>query len=213
MAQLVRDGKPSPCSQLAPHGHRVPNDAQNKGAGVALSAGDICYLKQSDGKIYKSIASAQAEAASFHGMCPTDIPAGEPVSLFHDERFDYTSTVVLVPGKSYFVSDSVAGGLQDTPPYPGALPVCYAIDETRVQLLMPFDAVNTGYNTELATVLANIPQAAEVDLVAATGVADGTVADVGGAFNQATLNNNFQDLATKVNAILTKLRAAGIIAP
>jgi hypothetical protein len=35
------------------------------------------------------------------------------------------------------------------------------------------------------------------------GVVDGTIADVGGAFNQATLNANFADLAAKVNAILT----------
>lgn len=48
-------------------------------------------------------------------------------------------------------------------------------------------------------------------LTAASGTADGTVADVGGAFSQTTLNNNFQDLATKVNAILVELRKAGII--
>lgn len=45
-----------------------------------------------------------------------------------------------------------------------------------------------------------------------TGVADGTVADVGAAFSQVTLNNNFADLAQKVNAILTALRNAGVIA-
>lgn len=49
------------------------------------------------------------------------------------------------------------------------------------------------------------------NLVAATGTADGTVVDVGGAFSQATLNNNFQDLATQINAIQNALRSAGII--
>ncbi len=53
--------------------------------------------------------------------------------------------------------------------------------------------------------------ATEADLVEAFGTADGTLADVGAAFNQATLNNNFQDVATKINAILAKLRTAGII--
>ncbi|HEU4708752.1 MAG TPA: hypothetical protein VFS17_05515 [Methylophilaceae bacterium] len=37
------------------------------------------------------------------------------------------------------------------------------------------------------------------------GTADGTIADVGGSFNQATLNNNFADLAAKVNALIRRL--------
>jgi hypothetical protein len=49
-------------------------------------------------------------------------------------------------------------------------------------------------------------------LTAASGTADGTVADVGASFVQATLNNNFQDLATKVNLIRTNMRAAGLMA-
>lgn len=65
--------------------------------------------------------------------------------------------------------------------------------------------------TELDTLLDAIPLAAIADLTAASGTADGTVADVGGAFNQGTLNNNFQDLATKINLILARLRSAGII--
>jgi ABC-type amino acid transport substrate-binding protein len=49
------------------------------------------------------------------------------------------------------------------------------------------------------------------DLTAASGTADGTVADVGAAFSQATLNDNFKELATKVNAILAALRASGVL--
>lgn len=45
-----------------------------------------------------------------------------------------------------------------------------------------------------------------------TGTANDTVSDVGGAFNQATLNNNFADLAAKINAILTALKNAGLMA-
>lgn len=54
--------------------------------------------------------------------------------------------------------------------------------------------------------------AAIVSLTAGSGTADNTVADVGGAFNQTTLNNNFADLAAKINAILAALRDANIIA-
>ena len=38
-------------------------------------------------------------------------------------------------------------------------------------------------------------------LIAASGTSDGTVADVGAAFNQTTLNNNFQDIATQLNLL------------
>lgn len=45
-----------------------------------------------------------------------------------------------------------------------------------------------------------------------TGTANDTVQDVGAAFSQATLNNNFADLTAKINGILAALRGAGIIA-
>lgn len=38
-----------------------------------------------------------------------------------------------------------------------------------------------------------------------TGTADNTLADVGAAFSQATLNNNFADLAAKVNYLIRRL--------
>lgn len=44
-----------------------------------------------------------------------------------------------------------------------------------------------------------------------TGTADDTVADVGAAFSQATLNNNFADLTAKVNAVLQILAAHGLM--
>ncbi len=37
------------------------------------------------------------------------------------------------------------------------------------------------------------------------GTADDTLADVGASFSQATLNNNFADLAAKVNALVRRL--------
>lgn len=49
------------------------------------------------------------------------------------------------------------------------------------------------------------------NLTEGPGTADGTVADVGAAFNQTTLNNNFRDLSAKFNALLVECRKAGII--
>lgn len=58
---------------------------------------------------------------------------------------------------------------------------------------------------------ARAPAAAIADLVAASGAADGTIVDVGGAFSQATLNNNVQDIVTKLNALLAALRLQKVI--
>ncbi len=49
------------------------------------------------------------------------------------------------------------------------------------------------------------------DLTASVGTADGVVADVGAAFTQATLNDNFREMSTKINLILAALRADGTI--
>ncbi len=55
------------------------------------------------------------------------------------------------------------------------------------------------------------PTTAIPDLTAASGTADATVVDVTGSHDQTILNNNFKDLATKVNAILAALRASGTL--
>ena len=49
-----------------------------------------------------------------------------------------------------------------------------------------------------------------VALTVSVGTASNTIADVGGSFVQATLNNNFRSLAAKLNAVVAKLTAAGI---
>lgn len=48
-------------------------------------------------------------------------------------------------------------------------------------------------------------------LTAATGTPSTTIADVGGSFTQATLNNNFKSLADQLNLITNALKAAGIV--
>ena len=43
------------------------------------------------------------------------------------------------------------------------------------------------------------------------GSADGTVDDVGAAFNQTTLNNNFKECSTRINALRDALVNLGLI--
>ncbi len=54
--------------------------------------------------------------------------------------------------------------------------------------------------------------AAVTSLTHAVGTADGTVADVGSSFNQGTLNDNFKELSSKVNAIITALKDGNLMA-
>ena len=70
--------------------------------------------------------------------------------------------------------------------------------------------ISFGQNTMSGRYNNPIKVAGINSLTAATGTASDTIADVGGAFNQATLNNNFKSQADKINAILAALDAAGI---
>lgn len=54
--------------------------------------------------------------------------------------------------------------------------------------------------------------AAVTALTNSNGTGDNTIADVGASFSQTTLNNNFRDLSDKVNAIITALKNAGLMA-
>lgn len=59
------------------------------------------------------------------------------------------------------------------------------------------------------------PQATEADLVhtAVAGTTNGTLVDCTSSYSEAAVEENFKELAVKVNAILAKLRACGLIAP
>jgi hypothetical protein len=57
-----------------------------------------------------------------------------------------------------------------------------------------------------------VHKAAIADLAVSVGTGNDTVVDVGVAYDQATLNNNFRDLADKLNLVLAALRSANLIA-
>lgn len=66
---------------------------------------------------------------------------------------------------------------------------------------MPQDPVDNRYASSGAL----------VTLTMAVGTANNTVADVGAAFNQTTLNDNFRDVVEKLNAVILALREASIV--
>lgn len=62
-----------------------------------------------------------------------------------------------------------------------------------------------------ATPIVQPSGASQAALTHSVGTADGTVDDVGAAFNQTTLNNNFKEITTLLGALRTALVDAGII--
>jgi deoxyxylulose-5-phosphate synthase len=66
---------------------------------------------------------------------------------------------------------------------------------------MPIDPTDNRYTAN----------AAITDLAATAGTADATLADVGGAYSQVILNDNFRDVTAKINAILAALRESNVI--
>lgn len=77
-----------------------------------------------------------------------------------------------------------------------------------------FSQIIVGFGTKdedgRYTVDLNVTPGPQV-LTAAAGTPSTTVADVGAAFNQTTLNNNFRSLADQINLITNAMKAAGIV--
>jgi hypothetical protein len=70
-----------------------------------------------------------------------------------------------------------------------------------------------GYANDKAGRLRRARQGAPVPtLTEGPGTADGVIADVGAGYDPAVLNDNFRELAAIVNALISSLRAAGILA-
>jgi len=104
-------------------------------AGEAISAGDACYIKSSDGKVWRSSGTATGAAAVVCGYAAGDCPAGEPLSLYYGVRFRYGAG--LTPGTLVYL-DTNAGGLSDTATTGGVNPIGYVVDATRIELVRSF---------------------------------------------------------------------------
>ena len=83
-------------------------------AGVALSAGDLCYV-DANGLAQKAISTqcTIATVSDFEGICIAATSAGASVTLFGLGAKVYISATVQTIGSFWFVSDT-AGLLKDT---------------------------------------------------------------------------------------------------
>lgn len=105
-------------------------------AGEDIGAGDACYIKASDGKIWKSIAAAINAASKVRGYAAKEAKAGEPCTLVWDVRFNYGSG--LTPGASIYLSEVTAGALADAVSTVSSFPtqpIGYVVDAKRVHLV------------------------------------------------------------------------------
>lgn len=127
MAAVAKSGTPSLSSMnLDPGAQKLPPLI----AGEALAAGDACYIKGSDGLVYRSTGAAANAAAKVRGFAPTLINIGEPVSLIFNVSMNYGSG--LTPGADVYLSGSTAGGLDTATSTGGTAPIGFCIDATRI---------------------------------------------------------------------------------
>lgn len=78
-----------------------------------VSQGDALYMRSSDGKVGKAIASATADEAYVAGFADTTQATGETVRVLVTGIEAMTG---LDPGELYFLSDASAGAITTTPP-------------------------------------------------------------------------------------------------
>jgi hypothetical protein len=115
-----------------------PTNCQLSGlyAGAALSAGDACYIKTSDGKVYPSIGTAANAAAVVDGFTPSDVPIGEVVTLIWAVHLRYGAA--LSPGSFAYLDATTAGALNDTASTGGTTPIGRVVDTTRIYVQKSF---------------------------------------------------------------------------
>lgn len=128
MADIAKVGRPSLSSLLPPQANTIVG----LDAGEAIAAGDICYIKAADGKVYKSDGGAADEAAECHGMVLQAAAIGQGVTLVFDVNVRYGSG--LTPGEKVYVSGATAGALADAASTGGIEPVGFCVDATRIRI-------------------------------------------------------------------------------
>ena len=101
-------------------------------AGEAIAKGDACYIKGSDGKIYKSINTAANEAAGVHGLAFAGAAINEAVTLYSAGSIWEYSTG-LTPGAAVYLG-AVAGGLDTAAGTGHPTPVGHAYDAQRIRV-------------------------------------------------------------------------------
>lgn len=116
MAEIAKAGVPSLATVTPAHEHQLVGIA-----GEDLGAGDACFIKTSDTKIYRSSGAAANANAVVDGYPPVPFKAGQSVTLYKNVVFGYGSG--LAAGTFLYLSGTVAGGLADAASTGGTTPI------------------------------------------------------------------------------------------
>ena len=106
-------------------------------AGETVAAGDACYIKAADGRIWRSTGAAANAAAQVDGFAAENATAGTALTLYHGVVFNY-SQGGLTPGTSYYLSGTVVGGIADAASTGGTVVIARALDASRVHTKKSF---------------------------------------------------------------------------
>jgi len=131
MAEVSKTGTPTISTPDPGYEHGITGLL----AGEAIAGGDACYIKASDGFVYKATGAAANEAARVAGFAATPASTGYAVTLFHGVNFGYGPNVAGTPvagGTPLFLSGTVAGGLADAASTGGTVAIAHALGDGRI---------------------------------------------------------------------------------
>lgn len=131
MAEVSKTGTPSLSTPDPGYEHGITGLV----AGEAIAGGDACYIKASDGAVYKATGAAANEAARVVGFAAKAASLGEAVTLFHHVNFGYGPNITgtaVAGGVPLYLSGTVAGGLADAASTGGTAPIAFAYGDGRI---------------------------------------------------------------------------------
>ncbi|MDQ3124154.1 MAG: hypothetical protein M3Q74_00915 [Pseudomonadota bacterium] len=129
MAEIAKSGTPTYCSVTPPQSSTIVGLL----AGEPIAGGDACYIKASDGRVWRATGAANTAPADVAGFAFAAASAGDAVTLVCDGNFRYGAALTV--SAKYYLSGTVAGGLADAASVGGLSPVAVAIDATRIRIV------------------------------------------------------------------------------
>lgn len=126
MADIAKSGTPSISTAVPPPNVSLSGLISND----TIAAGDACYIKSSDGMVYRSTGAAANAAAVVDGFAAQAASAGQSITLYWHVNFNYGAS--LTPGTSLYLSGATAGALADAASTGGTVVVGRIIDATRI---------------------------------------------------------------------------------
>ena len=140
MAEIARVGTPAVLLALPLAANRIGGVR----AGEDIAAGDACYTK-GNREVYRSSGAVTGEAADVRGFAVAEARRGEVATLVFDVTMRYGAG--LPPSDGLYLSETVPGGLADSPSPGGTEPVAFVVDATRIHVLQSEDKPTAGRAT------------------------------------------------------------------